>query len=494
MRRLAVLACVALSGLAAAPTALADNAAVPAPSQTEVVDGRTIVFGAHGDRIPPGSDARMRRLERRLPRISSARLPSGWCGTERATDDAVHASFSGPRFKVVYAYPADEPNRFAQYRDMIQDDVATVSEWVIASSGGTKSVRFDTGTDCGPEYVDVAIVRLPWTRDTYRYDYERAEHVAQQVESRIAGMIGKWNTLVYADGLYADDGVTGAGLLTMDDSPGAINDSNSGGATAMIWGDGSDEFGLERQTTFLHEITHNMGAVQDSAPNSTRAGHCFEMYDVMCYDDGGPASFLTFTCAEAFPLPYECGSDDYFSPAPAPGSYLATHWNVYDSAFLCPVATCVTVPGSTAPPTGPGTTPPPAPNPTPPVDPGAQVSPEAQAWLSQFLTTAAARVKKVGLRGLARGKAVSIRGSAPSGYAVQVDLMWGAAAIAGGSLDAAGAAKLKVPRVHRKLLGKRRKVRLILQGVIRSAAGGGPPSLAKVAVTLKAPANEKRRR
>jgi len=34
---------------------------------------------------------------------------------------------------------------------------------------------------------------------------------------------------------------------------------------------------------------------------------------------------------------YDCGRDDYYNPAPAADSYLATHWNTYDSAFM---ATC----------------------------------------------------------------------------------------------------------------------------------------------------------
>jgi len=72
--------------------------------------------------------------------------------------------------------------------------------------------------------------------------------------------------------------------------------------------------------------------------------------------------------------------------------------------------------------------------------------------------------------------------------------MWGAAAIAGGTLDAAGKTRLKIARFQRKLLRRKRKVRLTLQGVIRGAAGGGPPSVKRVTLTLKKPAANKKRR
>ncbi len=491
-----------------APAAGASTSAVTEPNTVEVVGGERVVTTMHGDRIPPGSDDALRRRARVLPKIAAAALPPTWCGAERTTDDVANASSSGPRIKVVYAYASDQPNRFADYRDLIQSDVATIAQWVAGSSGGLRTLRFDTGTNCGPDYVDIVVVRLPRTRATYTGSDDRASWVVDDINNTPLFMSGTYNFLVYADGLYADDGVVGTGQLPYDDSPGLGNDSNIGGLTAMVWGDGSAGFGDDRITTALHEVGHTLGAVQDSAPSSTLAGHCYEVFDVMCYPDGGPrgsGAWMVNACPYAALLPFECGVDDYFNPAPLSGSYLTTHWNLFNSVFMCQVSSCVVPTGTTPPPTPPPTpTPTPVPTPTDPSptptpdpstpepDPGQGVTQDAAAWLNGFMATSAASLKKVGLRGLAQGKAVAITGQAPSGHAVQIDLMLGAAAISSGSLSAAGKARLKIPRYHRRILAKRRKVRLTLQGVIRGAAGGGPPTVKRVGVTLKAPAKKRR--
>jgi hypothetical protein len=318
-------------------------------------------------------------------------------------------------------------------------------------------------------------------------------------------MTGVSDILVYADNMYAGDGVVGTAQLPDDDRPGSVNHSNLGRSTAMLWGDGGPEFSDDRLTTFLHEVSHNLGAVQDSAPSSTLAGHCNELFDVMCYADGGPRgtnAWMVNACPYATLLPYECGVDDYFEPTPASGSYLASHWNLYDSAFMCEVASCVADAGG-GPDPEPSPTPTPAPTPsptptpdpaTPEPDPGQGATQEAAAWLDTFMVKATASLRKVGLKGLAQGRAVSVTGQAPSGHSVQVDLLYGAAAIAGGALNATGKAKLKVPRFQRRILARRTKVRLTLQGVIRGTAGGGPPTVKRVSVTLKKPPVKKKKR
>jgi hypothetical protein len=88
--------------------------------------------------------------------------------------------------------------------------------------------------------------------------------------------------------------------------------------------------------------------VQWGAPHSTQPagqaspqfGHCWQGADVMCYvENAGASHAMQADCAAlpgAIPQNYDCGRDDYFNPAPAAGSYLATHWNTYDNVFLAP--------------------------------------------------------------------------------------------------------------------------------------------------------------
>lgn len=511
MRRIATLFACAL-GLTLVPAAAAADVPtgmVTEPSSTRSVGGESIEVSMHGDRIPAGSDFELRTRARTMPRVAEADLPSTWCGTERSTDDTANSSSSGSRIKIVYAYPLGEANRFDVYKDMIQNDVGTVANWVAASSGGLRTIRFDTGTSCGPDYVDIASVQLPHGRTYYTGSASRAGMVMSDVRGALSGMTGTRNYLVYADGLYANDGVLGTAQMPEDDRPGSGNFANYGGVTGIVWGAGGSDFIYDRLTTMLHELSHTLGAVQDSAPNSSLLGHCYEMYDVMCYPDGGPKgdeSDLVFNCPARSPLlAYECGMDDYFNPAPASGSYLSTHWNLYNASFMCDVASCVVPKGSTPPaptptptpaptdpgtPTGPGATPP---DPGPVPDPGTPVGEDAALWLDGFMAGGTKALQRVGLRGLAQGKAVALAGRAPSGHSVQVDLMMGAGAIAAGTLDSAGKARLKIPRVHRRALARRTKVRFTLQGVIRASAGGGPPTVKRVSVTLKAPKAKKKR-
>jgi hypothetical protein len=309
--------------------------------------------GWHGDRIPEGADAAMRQIVAQgalarvaTPRVGGPQLADSWCGTPTATD----RPGLGPAIKVVYVHASDDPDRFAQFADLIQSDARLVTDSVLLASGGARSVRFDVGTACGANYLDVATIALPGTRATYAALplQRRLERVHSEVVAALGPSVTPRNVLIYGDELAVEEGVTGVAMRPSDDRPGPDNSANRGGFAGLVLGDGTAEFGTSHQTTAEHELLHTLGAVQDSAPHATGLGHCWQGVDVLCYPDGSGKE-LVLSCPDAAPTTIDCGSDDYFSPAPAPGSYLAQHWNVNDSVFLCAPAQCMDPSGNLSP-------------------------------------------------------------------------------------------------------------------------------------------------
>jgi hypothetical protein len=93
-----------------------------------------------------------------------------------------------------------------------------------------------------------------------------------------------------------------------------------------------------------------MGAVQLTAPNTSKAGHCTDEVDVMCYRDTS-TTVTRQVCNRAGQV--DCNNNDYFHPNPGPSNYLANKWNVADSRFLestaaptPPPKTTITVPST----------------------------------------------------------------------------------------------------------------------------------------------------
>lgn len=121
----------------------------------------------------------------------------------------------------------------------------------------------------------------------------------------------------------AVSGVCGIANLALDDRLQASNANNSGGGYAVIYGN------CMNNETPMHENAHNQGAVQYGATYSTRAGHCRDENDVMCYNDGGSGGSTFTRCTDR--MYFDCGHDTYFDAAPESGEWLATHWNIGSS-------------------------------------------------------------------------------------------------------------------------------------------------------------------
>jgi hypothetical protein len=275
-------------------------------------------------------------------------LPETWCGVQRTTDDVAAAiNPDAASIKVIYAYASDQAPRHATVADRLQANVSLLSRFVAGQSGGRRTIRFDMGTSCGPAYVDIQTIALPSPRSYYvEAGAPRFSRLADDVRARVGAAAGPRDYLVYADDMRGTNGVSGTGEFyygpTAEQPGGEWH--NQGGLVAAVWGVAAlPSSPYADPTTMLHEITHNLGAVQGSAPNSTgevggvAAGHCVDEQDIMCYADGGPNNVMRLVCpalSGSVPETYDCGGDDYFNATPADGSWLAAHWNLYNSSFL----------------------------------------------------------------------------------------------------------------------------------------------------------------
>ena len=288
-------------------------------------------------------------------------LASAWCGTVRSTDYTASSVGSLPQFKVVYAHPTGSTDRFGtqpSFRDWLQGDVQAMSDRIAAASGSKETVRFDVGTDCPDplSYVDVADVQLPQSAAQLQaMSYStRYQTIAQDITSLAPQLNQTGGIRHYA--VYADDTMppagdrSGVGAEFPDDFPDPDNRNNGDGQVAVVFGLGTSPTFLptsgdttDASDYMLHELTHTLGAVQDSAPHASGASHCWDEHDVMCYADGGPyyqnGGTPQTLCNQTLQA-YDCGQDDYFNYAPPPGSYLATHWNAARSTFMCPLTRC----------------------------------------------------------------------------------------------------------------------------------------------------------
>jgi hypothetical protein len=341
-----------LIALLALPPAAAHAKAIKAPRHIDTPREIRVNLAAQVRR------SRLSGVRAVSPASTQTYLPTIWCGTERTSDDTAHSTLSAgqPFYKLVYAYASGQPDRFGAFKDVLQADVSLIGQYMALQDGATKAPRFDMGTSCGSDYVDIQVVQLPGSRSTY---VDHFDAIRSAVAAQLGASSSPRNVVVLADGLTANAPgyLYGLGESYNADFTGSSNPHAAGGLYAMLFptlnydpavAPGDEFYPGFWAEGMLHEITHTLGAVFDSAPHTTGNGHCTDGADVMCYDDGGPnaGDYGTTACpaltsAQAgMTQTYDCGRDDYFDPDPQSGSYLATHWNTFDNPFL---ASCPTI-------------------------------------------------------------------------------------------------------------------------------------------------------
>jgi hypothetical protein len=123
----------------------------------------------------------------------------------------------------------------------------------------------------------------------------------------------------------------GQGSIDTNSTDSAANPNNVGPDWAINYDCGFD--------TLLHEIGHNLGAVQPGAPYATglangNGWHCWESLDTMCYNDGGNTDpgYIKSNCPDFDH--FDCNHDTYFDAkigagqGGVAGSYIDRNWNI----------------------------------------------------------------------------------------------------------------------------------------------------------------------
>jgi hypothetical protein len=228
---------------------------------------------------------------------------SGRCGTD------------GPRVQAVYAVSSDVPDAFDSLQPSLQQWLSVVDgvyNSSAAETGGVRHVRFVTDAACVPTILKV--VMSPTGDDSFSDTITELQNAGLNRTDR--------KYVVWVDSnLYC-----GIGNVKGDDTPGATNSNNYGPSY------GRTDRGCWGGWTEAHELMHNLGGVQLSAPHSTGAWHCTDEYDRMCYRENNAT--MLYLCPQEHDNVFDCNHDDYYSTNPPAGSYLADHWNAANSVFL----------------------------------------------------------------------------------------------------------------------------------------------------------------
>jgi hypothetical protein len=252
----------------------------------------------------------------------------------------------GRRIRAFYGYPADTLPRAAMFRAWIKQSIAAADANLDAqtpiSSG--QHLRMYCQADRGVTVTSIELV--PIGGDGV---FTFGDVIASLGDRVLHGLGGadidapRFTYVVFVDNVGCCYGPAGQAMFYRDDrADPAANFNNqvaAGPRFAMVEVAGSSATGAH---VFLHEVGHTLGAVQDSAPHSSGAAHCYTSNDVMCYPDGGPyfdgGGTMQAVCGSmpGGQYPFDCQGGDYYEVDPDAGSYLASAWNTADSGWLTP--------------------------------------------------------------------------------------------------------------------------------------------------------------
>ncbi|MGC5011817.1 RICIN domain-containing protein [Streptosporangium sp. DT93] len=225
---------------------------------------------------------------------------------------------SGKRVEVLYVREATMPNRYTQFLPMFRAWLANADDAFndgAATSNRSRHIRYVTTAVSGGCAAVVRNLVVPaGSLVDFNASISAVQALGYTSNDRHYLMLTEGTAVCGVGQIQGDDLTTGSGNL------------NNGRAYARV----DAVPGCFGANAIAHELGHTFGAVQISAPHSDGSWHCLDQWDLMCY--GGTP---TWSCLQwnDYRLP-DCNRDDYYNAAPTAGSYLATHWNTANSAYL----------------------------------------------------------------------------------------------------------------------------------------------------------------
>ncbi len=256
--------------------------------------------------------------------------PAQYDGGTFPTDQPDHVG--SPTVHAIYLYPSNAPSRLDRFAAMFQADAAQASKLVEGLYG--TGVRFDmrkgTPTSGNPDgvFLDITAVRSQYNAKQLgggrQFTMVRDELIAKGFTDP---------DKKYVVWLDAASRYCGQGELYQDPNrdPGA--NANQKRTTAIVYRSYSTtnpDGGFCRGRTLLHEVGHNLGALQRVATNTSDGAHCNDdNNDVMCYTDSDQPT------SDGSKFDYL--NNDYWDP---PGGFPLRHWTVNLSRFVCTTSNC----------------------------------------------------------------------------------------------------------------------------------------------------------
>jgi hypothetical protein len=239
-----------------------------------------------------------------LPAVAGA---ATWCGTTTTSDRPPLAG--GPSIHVVYAYPADAPDRSAERAPQISADVDEITSW-WRGQDRLREPRFDLAAfPCGAQ-VDLRVLRLADSAATLYANAGRTDRVTQAVAPPGGFSAFTFDKhLVYYDG-EVDNTVCGEG-----------GGHEDGYGIAIVYLQASCGAATSARIA-AHEIVHALGAL----PITSGPPHpCLDSPSHVCDNALDVLGIQSY--ADLGGLVLDAGRDDYYGHG---GAWL----DVQDSGWL----------------------------------------------------------------------------------------------------------------------------------------------------------------